>query len=151
MQTIFSLSGLLVMPFWFLVIALPVWRVTRWVMQSPWVAAPPAILYLVLVVPRLGELFPALANASAASVAALLGTETGATIAWAHFLAFDLFVGRWAYLDSRERGIHPLVMAPVLFFVLMFGPLGFLTYLVIREVARLRAPAPKTTPAASRA
>jgi hypothetical protein len=28
-----------------------------------------------------------------------------------HFLAFDLFVGRWVYLDSRERGISALLMA----------------------------------------
>ncbi len=152
MQTIFSLSGLVVLPFWLLMIALPLWRVTWRVMQSPWVAAPPAIIYLILVVPRLGDLLPALANASATSVAALLGTETGATIAWAHFVAFDLLVGRWAYLDSRERGIHPLIMVPVLFFTFMLGPIGFLSYLVVREVARLRASAPQaTTPATSHA
>ena len=29
-----------------------------------------------------------------AAVAALLSTPAGATLAWAHFLAFDLMVGR---------------------------------------------------------
>jgi hypothetical protein len=71
-------------------------------------------------------------------VAALLGTPAGATIGWAHFLAFDLFVGRWAYLDSRERAISAWLMAPVLFFVLMLGPIGFLLYLAVRAVDSAR-------------
>ena len=69
-----------------------------------------------------------------AGIAAFLGTEAGATIGWVHFLAFDLFVGRWAYLDSREKNISALLMAPVLFFILMLGPFGFLLYLLLREI-----------------
>jgi hypothetical protein len=69
------------------------------------------------------------------SVATLLGSPEGATIAWVHFLAFDLFVGRWIYLDSQERRLSPLLMAPVLFLTLMLGPFGFLFYLVLRAVA----------------
>ena len=63
-----------------------------------------------------------------------LGEPAGATIGWVHFLAFDLFVGRWAYLDSRERSISAWLMAPVLFFTLMFGPMGFVLYLVLRTI-----------------
>lgn len=138
MATVFSLSGLLVLPFWAAMIALPLWRVTRRVIASPWVAAAPAVLYAALVLPRLVEILAAVSNPSLAGIAALLGVEFGATVAWVHFLAFDLFVGRWVYLDSRERGVHPLVMAPMLFLTLMLGPLGFLTYLGVRAVADLR-------------
>ena len=48
-------------------------------------------------------------------------------------IAFDLFVGRWAYLDSRERGIPALLMAPVLLLTILLGPVGLLTYLVVRR------------------
>jgi len=34
----------------------------------------------------------------------LFGTGAGTTLAWVHFLAFDLFVGRWIYLDARGEG-----------------------------------------------
>ena len=68
-------------------------------------------------------------------IARLLGTSAGATAAWAHFLAFDLFVGRWAYLDSRERNISAWIMAPVLFLILMLGPLGFAMYLGVRALS----------------
>lgn len=136
MDTLFSLSNLLVLPFWLLMIALPHWRWTQRVMRSPLVSAAPALLYAGLVLPRAGELLLALASPSAAGVAALLGTPAGATIGWAHFLAFDLFVGRWAYLDSRERAVSAWLMAPVLLLVLMLGPLGFLIYLAVRAFYR---------------
>jgi hypothetical protein len=136
MNILFSLSNLLVMPFWLLMIALPHWRWTHRIMRSPLVSAAPALLYAALVLPRAAELLLALASPTAGGVAALLGTPAGATIAWAHFLAFDLFVGRWAYLDSRERAISAWLMAPVLFLVLMLGPLGFLIYLAVRAFYR---------------
>ena len=134
MEAIFGLSNLLVLPFWLLMIALPHWRWTRRIMASPLVVVLPALLYAVLVVPQLGAALPALMSPSAAGIAALLGTPEGATVAWAHFVAFDLFVGRWAYLDSRERGISAWVMAPVLFAILMVGPVGLLAYLVVRAI-----------------
>jgi hypothetical protein len=134
MQTIFDLSGLLVLPFWALIVFAPRWRWTERLMRSPVVVAAPALCYAVLVAPRMIELWPALASPTLPGIAALLGTPAGATIAWLHFLAFDLFVGRWVYLDARERGITAWLVSPVLVLVLMFGPFGFLLYLAIRAV-----------------
>jgi len=119
-------------------ILLPRWRWTQRIMRSPWVSAAPALLYVALVVPRLGTIWPAVTKPTLAGIAALLGSPEGATIAWVHFLAFDLFIGRWIYFDSRERRLSALLMAPTLFFTLMLGPLGFLTYLVVRAVAMTR-------------
>lgn len=135
METAFSFAGPLVLPFWVVMIFVPHWRVTRRVASSPLIAAAPALLYAVLVVPRLGEVLPAVTGGSLADIAGLLGTPAGATIAWAHFLAFDLLVGRWAYLDSRERGLSAWVMGPVLLLTFMLGPLGFLAYLAVRAGA----------------
>lgn len=67
-----------------------------------------------LVVPHLPELLPLRGRPELEPIAALLGTATGATIAWAHFLAFDVFVGRWVFLDARERGISPWIVSPIL-------------------------------------
>src|SRR5229473_1516771 len=138
MSTLFSLSNLLVLPFWALVILLPRWRWTARIMRSPFVSAAPAALYAALVLPRLGEIWPAIARPTLPGIATLLGSPEGATIAWVHFLAFDLFVGRWIYLDSQERRLSPLLTAPLLFLTLMLGPLGFLIYLVLRAVASSR-------------
>ena len=148
LQALFSLTTLLVLPFWALMVALPHWRPTRRLLASPLVAVPPAVVYALLALPRLPQLLADLSAPTLAAVARLLGTPEGAALAWAHFLAVDLFVGRWAYLDSRERGISAWLMAPVLFAVLMVGPLGLLAYLLVRAPsARRPAGRPIPTPA----
>lgn len=136
MERLFGLSGLLVLPFWALMILLPGWRVTRWVIGSPLIALAPALIYAALVLPRLAEVWAAVASPKLPAVAALLGTAEGATIAWLHFLAFDLFVGRWVYLESRERGRSPWLISPLLLLTLMLGPVGFSLYLLARRLPR---------------
>jgi hypothetical protein len=119
-------------------ILLPRWRWTGRIMRSPLVSAAPALIYAALVIPRVSTIWPAVARPTLTGVGALLSSPEGATIAWVHFLAFDLFVGRWMYLDSRERRLSPLLMAAILFLTLMLGPLGFLAYLLLRAVATSR-------------
>ena len=132
MSTIFSLSSLTVMPFWILMIFLPDWGWTKRILSSPWVAAGAAIIYVALVLPQVSSILPAVINPDLNSISVLLGTPSGAAIAWVHFLAFDLFVGRWIYLDSRAQCINPIAIAAILFFTLMLGPLGFFAYLITR-------------------
>jgi apolipoprotein N-acyltransferase len=147
LTTIFALSNLTVMPVWALMILLPRWRVTERIVGSPLVALLPALIYAALVLPSFGAIFAAVSNPALPEIVQLLGTPQGATIAWAHFLAFDLLTGRWAYLDSRDQGMSPLIMAPILFMILMLGPIGFLIYLAARAVAgRVRTPAVQRTP-----
>lgn len=134
MNSVFQLSGFLVLPFWALMILLPRWRHTERILRSPFVILAPGILYGVLVLPRLADVLPIVTRPGMAAVAALLSTPSGATIGWVHFLAFDLFVGRWIYLDSRDRRISPWLMAPVLYLTLMLGPLGFVAYLLVRKL-----------------
>src|SRR5882724_9827762 len=133
MESLFRASNLLVLPIWALMILLPRWRWTARVIQSPLVSVVPALVYAALVLPRLGTIWPAVSRPTLPGVEALLASPAGATIAWAHFLAFDLFVGRWIYLDSQERRISSWLVAPVLLLTLMLGPAGFLFYLVVRS------------------
>jgi hypothetical protein len=134
MEILFKLSSLLVFPFWALLLFLPSWHRTERIMRSPWVSAGPAVLYVLLVLPHLVEHAPVLLRPELGEIAGLLGSPEGATIAWAHFLAFDLFAGRWIYLDGRRRGVSAWLMSPTLFLTLLFGPLGFLLHLCLRRV-----------------
>ena len=134
METIFSLSSLLVMPFWLLLIFLPRWRVTERVFQGPWVVVPAALLYAGLILPRFAAVFTAVSNPTLNGVMTFLAEPAAATAAWVHLLAFDLFVGRWVYLDGRSHNISAWFISPILFLVLMLGPLGFLLYLGVRAI-----------------
>jgi hypothetical protein len=143
---LFSLSSVLVMPFWFLMIVLPFWRWTERIIASPWIILGPALLYAIVVIPIFPAVWAGVSNPTLDSIAALLSTPSGAMLGWVHFLAFDLFVARWAYLDSRERRISAWLVSPILVLVLMVGPLGFLLYLGLRTVyALFRAPAKPQT------
>jgi hypothetical protein len=128
-EILFKLSNLLVFPFWVLILLLPRWRRTERIMRSPWVAAGPAVLYALLMLPRLAEHAPTLLRPELDGIADLLGSHEGATL-----LAFDLFVGRWIYLDGRRRRVSAWFMTPVLFLTLLLGPLGFLLYLGLRPL-----------------
>jgi hypothetical protein len=131
METVFALSNLFVLPFWLLMILLPHWRWTQRILRTMWPVVVLAVVYALLLVTQIGAGAGSLLNPTPAGIAALLGTPAGATVAWVHFLAFDLFVGRWAYLDSRQRGISAWLVSPALFFVFMAGPLGLMLYLVV--------------------
>lgn len=135
MEALFNVSFVLVAPFWLLMIFVPHWPVTRRIAQTVWIAAPASLLYAILILPRFTEVFPLVLRPEHAAIAELLGSAAGATIGWIHYLAFDLFVGRWVYLDSRDRGFSAWLVSPILFFVLMLGPLGLVMYLALRYTA----------------
>ena len=132
MESVFSASALLVFPFWLAMVVAPRWRVTRKVMASPAVVLGAVGLYAWLVLPALGTVLPVVARPTLATVTALLNQPAAATAAWAHFLAFDLFVGRWIYLDALERRLPWLAVAPTLVLTLLLGPLGLAAYLMLR-------------------
>ncbi len=144
-EILFQAVNLAVLPFWFLMIVLPAWSVTRVIIGSIWPFVLLPALYAVLVVPKLPEVLPVLLNPKLANIALFLGTPEAAVVGWIHFLAFDLFVGRWIYLDSRRQGISAWVMAPVLFLTLLFGPCGLLVYLL--AFGRRSEPASESEPA----
>jgi hypothetical protein len=138
-ETLFALTSLPVLPLWALMILLPRWSWTQRIIRSPLIALAPALIYIVLVLPRVGEVWSAVSGPELAGIAALLGTPAGAAISWAHFLAFDLLVGRWIFLDSRERGVNAVLMAPLLYLTLMLGPVGFVLYLIVRALWPVRS------------
>jgi hypothetical protein len=51
---------------------------------------------------------------------------------WVHYLAFDMFVGAWIVRDAIALRVSALLLAPVLFATLMFGPVGLLLYVALR-------------------
>lgn len=146
-QLLFALTFPLAVPFWALMILAPGWSVTRTVIGSPLIVVPPMLVYAALVIPRFGWFLAGVSSPDLPGVMALLGAPVGAAAGWAHFIAFDLFIGRWMYLDARERGLHPLVMAPVLVLTILLAPLGLLAYLALRAMLPDRRAAAQPAPA----
>jgi len=133
---VFSVSSLVVMPFWLLMLVAPRWRWTARIVGSPAIVAGAIALYAALVVPQLGRLLPLVMRPQLPALSALLGEARGATIAWTHFLALDLFAGRWILLDASARGGAGWWLRPILLATLLFAPLGLGLYLLVRSAAR---------------
>jgi len=151
-ELLFTLTFAVAAPFWALMILLPRWSWTVRIIGSPLIVLPVLVIYALLVIPAFGEVLPVVVSPALGGVRDLLGTSAGAAAAWAHMIAFDLFVGRWSWLDSRERHVPALVMAPVLVVTILLGPLGLLVYLARRSRWPLPPAAPTTAdgPSAAR-
>ncbi|MEV0228891.1 ABA4-like family protein [Nonomuraea sp. NPDC050786] len=129
---LFDLSFYVAAPFWALMILAPTWRLTRLIAGSPLIVLPAVAVELVLLVPLFGEFWPVVTRPSLEGLQELVTRPEALTALWAQIIAWDLFLGRWMYLDSRERSIHPLVMAPTLIFTILLSPIALPIYLVIR-------------------
>lgn len=137
-EPLFALANLWVLPFWGLMILAPGARLTGRAVRSPLPALLPALGYVALALPEISTLLPAVMRPELGAIAALLSTPRGAAVAWMHFLAFDLLVGRAIYLEARRLGAPWWVSSPVLFFTLMLGPVGLLLGLLAQAALRRR-------------
>jgi hypothetical protein len=131
---LFQIAGLGIVG-WALLIFLPTWRPTRALAESAFFPTFIAILYAFGV----GALV--MANGlgfisdfgSVEGVTRLLAQPQIAIVAWIHILAFDQVVGLWIYRENMRHCYVPLpVQSAILFLTLMFGPLGYLLFVLIR-------------------
>ncbi|MBF6125846.1 ABA4-like family protein [Nocardia brasiliensis] len=136
---LFDLTFYTAAPFWALMILAPWWRRTSAIVASPLICVPPMLIYAVVVLPDFATVWSAVSGADLAGMQVLLGGSAGAAAAWAHFIAFDLFLGRWIFLDSRKRDLPALLISPLLVFTIMLAPLGVLLYLLVRAFRAPRA------------
>ena len=132
---VFSISGMLAMPMWILMIFLPKWKVTRFLIDFKIIPLLLSIIYAIYIFIsiRQGGMMD---FGSLASVMQLFTVENAVLAGWVHYLAFDLVVGMWMLDQNKELKIHPVVMAPCLFGTFMFGPIGFLLFMIIKFIKK---------------
>lgn len=76
---------------------------------------------------------------SLADVMALFTDPPVALAGWVHYLAFDLLIGAWITRTARAEGIPHLLILPCLALTFLFGPAGFLAFLILRAGFTARA------------
>jgi hypothetical protein len=139
-QRLFDVVFWLAAPFWALMILAPRWRWTQRIVASPLIYVPPLLVYLAVMAPRFAQFWSVMTRPNLSALQTLLAGSAGAAATWAHLVGFDLFLGRWMYLDALQRRIHPLIVSPILAATIVLSPIGVLTYLLIRS-ARVTATA----------
>ncbi len=136
--TLYELAGY-AMAAWLLMAFLPTWRVTRWLAESAVFPVYLSVLYVVGITVVLMDTGPGLLGdfGNVQGVLGVLAREDVALIAWIHILAFDQFVGLWIYRDNMRHRYVPIPLQSVLlFFTLMLGPVGFVSYYLLRAGRR---------------
>ncbi len=138
---IFPIANLIAMLSWILLAVLPNRRWVTEVITGVAVPALFAVVYIAIAV----AVFPHAEGGfnSLAGVAALFANRWMLLAGWLHYLAFDLLIGTWEARDSITRGVPRWVLVPCLFLTFMFGPAGWLLYVIARQartqVAAVRA------------
>lgn len=131
-ETIFQLGNTIALGGWVILIFLP----RRWgIALIPQFVIPSllAFAYAALILPIFfsgGEGgFDSIEN-----VRALFQNDAALTAGWLHYLAFDLFVGGWIAKASDAAGIPRPIQAVFLLATFMFGPIGFLLFILTRNL-----------------
>jgi len=74
---------------------------------------------------------------SLANVMLLFQKKEMVLAGWAHYLAFDLFVGWCIANDARQLAITRFLVIPSLLLTFLFGPVGLLLHLIVRTSMHL--------------
>ena len=130
---VFQLVGLLAMPMWILLVFLPKWKVTRFLIDYKIIPIILSVIYAIYIAISLSA-GGMMDFGSLKSVMQLFTVENAVLAGWGHYLAFDLLIGMWIVDENRNLKIHPIIIAPCLLGTFMFGPVGFLVFMIIRSV-----------------
>ena len=129
-EQLFSIANTLSLLCWILLAALPNRRSVTDIVTGRAAPALFGVAYVAIVIavfPRAEGSFSTLAG-----VAALFSNPWLLLAGWLHYLAFDLLIGTWEARDSVSRGVPRWLLVPCLALTLMFGPMGWLIYMVVR-------------------
>jgi hypothetical protein len=129
-EKIFRICNIIALIPWLLMLFAPKWGFTEAVIQSYTFPLLLAIVYAIYIVVSFGK-----TNGnffSLAGVERLFRNRQVLLAAWVHYLVFDLFVGSWEWADAQKNGVSHWALFPCLLLTFLFGPIGFLLYILLR-------------------
>jgi hypothetical protein len=134
-ETLFTVLNFSVLPFWALLIFLPLTKVTDALVHSVFAPIVLGVVYSWLIATGLSGAIPLPEGAGMTSLAALaklFSVQHLLIAGWAHYLVFDLFIGAWEARDAQRAGMNHFLLVPCLALTFLFGPVGLLLYLLVR-------------------
>jgi hypothetical protein len=135
MENLYLIINTIAFVGWILLIGFPTKRWTFAIVVSGGISAILGLFYIYFIVSAMtGETSTGGDFSSLAGVKLLFQNDIGVLAGWAHYLAFDLFIGAWMTSNAQRLGLTHWKIIPCLFLTFMFGPIGLLTYLLVRSV-----------------
>ncbi len=139
LATLFGLSSNLAMIGWLLLILSP--RRWRWLLFVSGIFIPALLgaLYGGLMLVNFATVEGA-GYGSLSQVKALFSNDAVLLAGWVHYLAFDLAIGAVIAKRADDAGLSRLVQIPILLATFMFGPVGFLLFVLTQSGWRIMSP-----------
>ncbi|RHX81315.1 DUF4281 domain-containing protein [Leptospira yasudae] len=134
LSLLFKIANNVALAGWILLIAIPQWKYTRLVTTGLLGTLLFGGVYTVLLIFSFGKTQGGFDSLEGVSL--LFQNQTVLTAGWVHYLAFDLFVGTWESANAEKLGISRWLVIPCQIATFMFGPLGLLSYLLLRAILR---------------
>ena len=114
----FFFSTMWVGPFWFAMLVFPEHEMTKKVLKGPWFFLGPLIVWWLVTFANPQGMI------DLAKDAANMGSKPGASAAWAHMVAGDIFVTRWIWQRCLAHNSPRWIAATSVFFGVMLMPVG---------------------------
>ena len=134
----FFFSTMWVGPFWVAMMVYPEHERTQQLMQGPWFFLGPIAIWFILSFSDPSGLIELAKDSmdpenALQGLADLLGTKAGASAAWAHMVAGDIFVTRWIWKRCMAAKCDKWITLTSVFFGVMLMPIGLaLNYALVR-------------------
>jgi hypothetical protein len=116
---------------WLALILAPRWKYTESVIVSGIIGIL-CVFYLFLLVTGFQAIKPD-SFSSLQNVRLLFSSDMALLAGWVHYLAFDLFVGKYIVKTSQNENIPQGWVVLPLIFTFLFGPMGYLFFIIIRK------------------
>ena len=133
---VFSITNLFAMAMWILMIFLPKWKITRFLIDYKIIPVILSLVYAIYIFISL-KAGNGMDFGSLASVMELFTKEHSVLAGWVHYLAFDLLIGMWILDQNKKLEINHLLIIPCLLGSFMLGPIGFLLFIIIRSIKKM--------------
>ncbi|MBY0588289.1 DUF4281 domain-containing protein [bacterium] len=134
-EQVFRIASQMVLPGWILLIALPRWIGTRWIVHNGILPSLLAAAYLAIIIPVVNHGGMNLSDFGSLAGVEKLFTQHWVVVAgWIHYCVFDLWTGAWIVRDAGRIGIMHALVIPCLALTFVFGPVGLLAYFILRWV-----------------
>ena len=132
-EFIFTILNTSVLPGWALLLLLPRHALTKRVVHSGLYAVVLGVAYAVLLFgdhpgPQGSNFF------TLEGVTRIFTTPQTIIACWVHYLIFDLFIGAWIGRDCERLAMKPWTAIPSQVLTLLFGPVGLLSWVLVRGI-----------------
>jgi|TARA_B100001113_G_scaffold300942_1_gene259844 hypothetical protein len=109
---------------------------THQIMEGPWFFLGPILIWYLVSFSDISSLIDLFIdtmdpNLALQSLADLLGTKAGASAAWSHMVAGDIFVTRWIWKRCIESNCEKWKLLLSVFFGVMLMPIGLILSIIL--------------------